>query len=483
MRLQPARPLSLLRRFYSSEISRGNPLRVAIVGSGPAGFYSAQYLIKNLHDAQVDMFEKYPVPFGLVRFGVAPDHPEVKNVIHSFTTTAKLENFRFLGGVCVGTTITVPELLARYHAVILAYGAGKDKFLGIPGESGANVMSAREIVGWYNGLPEDAALNPDLSSPTAVIIGQGNVAVDVARILLTPPDLLAKTDITQHALAALRKSRIRNVYLVGRRGPAQVAFTVREFRELTKLTNVNTVFSHSDLDTIRTGLGNFPRHRKRLMELALSSGERPIKADSKNCHLKFMLSPRKIVKADGVIHAVNFTVNRMEDPLDPHSAVIPTDDILTVKCGLVLRSIGYEAEPVDKSLPFDKSKHLIPNDQGRVESPAKGLYCSGWIKRGPVGVILTTMNDAYETVDSLLDDLKAGLINVEERKPSREAVVEFLRSRQCDPVTFPEWEAIDAEEMKRGEAVGKPREKLVDVRDMISVAKKVDLDLAHEEAL
>ncbi|GAV08246.1 hypothetical protein RvY_17970 [Ramazzottius varieornatus] len=468
----PSRCLSSLTSTYSV------PPKVAIVGGGPAGFYSAQYLLKNMPDGHVDMYEKYPVPFGLVRFGVAPDHPEVKNVIHQFTAMAKsTPYFRFFGGVTVGATLSVSELLSNYDAVILAYGSAGDRLLGIAGETGPNVLSAREFVGWYNGLPENVALNMDLSCTSAVVIGQGNVALDVARILLTPPDLLAQTDITAHALLQLRESKIRDVYVVGRRGPIQVAFTIKEFRELTKLQDVNTVLRQEDIQQLVDAAGTFPARRKRLMELMVKSGQRKLQTGDniRNCHLRFLLSPRKIVKADNTIYAVNFQKNKLEIPTDMDSVVTSTEETEAIPCGLVIRSIGYKAEQIDKSLPFDTIKHIIKNEHGRVLTHP-GLYCSGWIKRGPEGVILTTMNDAYETVELLLDDLKTGRLKWSlERKTGAEAILPLLRSRDCDPVTFSEWEAIDKEEVARGNLVGKPREKSVDVAEMIGVAKGIQL--------
>ncbi|XP_055347219.1 NADPH:adrenodoxin oxidoreductase, mitochondrial-like [Paramacrobiotus metropolitanus] len=466
-------------RFFSTTIYPSKAPRIAVVGSGPAGFYSAQYVLKHINGSCVDMFEKYPVPFGLVRFGVAPDHPEVKNVIHSFSTTAKCPEFRFFGGVTIGSTLTVAELLQQYHAVVLASGASRDRLLDIPGEDGFGVYSARNIVGWYNGLPDDASFQPDFSHSSAVIVGQGNVAVDVARILLTSPDALSKTDITEYALEALRRSRVRNIFLVGRRGPAQVAFTIKEFRELTKLPDVNIILNEVDVALIRNHLKEFPRQRKRLMELMVSCAGNVPSDTGKNCYLKFLASPRKIVRSDDRIEAVNFSVNRLRDPMDISSGVVSTDDVDIIKCGLVIRSIGYEAVPLCGSIPFDSAECIVPNDMGRVDQ-MPGLYCSGWIKRGPVGVILTTMNDAYETVDTLMEDIQSGRLNLSDKIRDPTQILELLRSRQCDPVSFEEWEKIDREEERIGKLSGKPREKIVSVRAMLGIAK--DMKFVENDA-
>uniref|UniRef100_J3QQX3 NADPH:adrenodoxin oxidoreductase, mitochondrial n=1 Tax=Homo sapiens TaxID=9606 RepID=J3QQX3_HUMAN len=419
--------------------------QICVVGSGPAGFYTAQHLLKQHPQAHVDIYEKQPVPFGLVRFGVAPDHPEVKNVINTFTQTAHSGRCAFWGNVEVGRDVTVPELQEAYHAVVLSYGAEDHRALEIPGEELPGVCSARAFVGWYNGLPENQELEPDLSCDTAVILGQGNVALDVARILLTPPEHLERTDITKAALGVLRQSRVKTVWLVGRRGPLQVAFTIK-----------------------------VPRPRKRLTELLLRTAtEKPGPAEaarqasaSRAWGLRFFRSPQQVLPSpDGRRAAgVRLAVTRLEG-VDEATRAVPTGDMEDLPCGLVLSSIGYKSRPVDPSVPFDSKLGVIPNVEGRVMD-VPGLYCSGWVKRGPTGVIATTMTDSFLTGQMLLQDLKAGLLPSGPR-PGYAAIQALLSSRGVRPVSFSDWEKLDAEEVARGQGTGKPREKLVDPQEML----------------
>uniref|UniRef100_A0A2K5DQD6 NADPH:adrenodoxin oxidoreductase, mitochondrial n=1 Tax=Aotus nancymaae TaxID=37293 RepID=A0A2K5DQD6_AOTNA len=419
--------------------------QICVVGSGPAGFYTAQHLLKQHPQAHVDIYEKQPVPFGLVRFGVAPDHPEVKNVINTFTQTAHSGRCAFWGNVEVGRDVTVPELREAYHAVVLSYGAEDHRALEIPGEELPGVCSARAFVGWYNGLPENQELKPDLSCDTAVILGQGNVALDVARILLTPPEHLEKTDITKAALGVLRQSRVKTVWLVGRRGPLQVAFTIK-----------------------------VPRPRKRLTELLLRTAvEKPGPEEaarrasaSRAWGLRFFRSPQQVLPSpDGRGAAgVRLAVTRLEGVGETTRAV-PTGAMEDLPCGLVLSSVGYKSRPIDPSVPFDSKLGVIPNVEGRV-TDVPGLYCSGWVKRGPTGVIATTMTDSFLTGQTLLQDLKAGLLPSGPR-PGSSAIQALLSSRGVQPVSFSDWEKLDAEEVARGQGTGKPREKLVDPQEML----------------
>uniref|UniRef100_A0A2K6A8Z8 NADPH:adrenodoxin oxidoreductase, mitochondrial n=1 Tax=Mandrillus leucophaeus TaxID=9568 RepID=A0A2K6A8Z8_MANLE len=419
--------------------------QICVVGSGPAGFYTAQHLLKQHPQAHVDIYEKQPVPFGLVRFGVAPDHPEVKNVINTFTQTAHSGRCAFWGNVEVGRDVTVPELREAYHAVVLSYGAEDHRALEIPGEELPGVCSARAFVGWYNGLPENRELEPDLSCDTAVILGQGNVALDVARILLTPPEHLERTDITKAALGVLRQSRVKTVWLVGRRGPLQVAFTIK-----------------------------VPRPRKRLTELLLRTAtEKPGPEEaarrasaSRAWGLRFFRSPQQVLPSpDGRRAAgVRLAVTRLEG-VDEATRAVPTGDMEDLPCGLVLSSVGYKSRPVDPSVPFDSKLGVIPNVEGRVMD-VPGLYCSGWVKRGPTGVIATTMTDSFLTGQMLLQDLKAGLLPSGPR-PGYAAIQALLSSRGVRPVSFSDWEKLDAEEVARGQGTGKPREKLVDPQEML----------------
>ncbi|XP_030778845.1 NADPH:adrenodoxin oxidoreductase, mitochondrial isoform X11 [Rhinopithecus roxellana] len=449
-------------------------LQICVVGSGPAGFYTAQHLLKQHPQAHVDIYEKQPVPFGLVRFGVAPDHPEVKNVINTFTQTAHSGRCAFWGNVEVGRDVTVPELREAYHAVVLSYGAEDHRALEIPGEELPGVCSARAFVGWYNGLPENRELEPDLSGDTAVILGQGNVALDVARILLTPPEHLERTDITKAALGVLRQSRVKTVWLVGRRGPLQVAFTIKELREMIQLPGARPILDPADFLGLQDKIKEVPRPRKRLTELLLRTAtEKPGPEEaarrasaSRAWGLRFFRSPQQVLPSpDGRRAAgVRLAVTRLEGVGEATRAV-PTGDMEDLPCGLVLSSVGYKSRPVDPSVPFDSKLGVIPNVEGRVMD-VPGLYCSGWVKRGPTGVIATTMTDSFLTGQMLLQDLKAGLLPSGPR-PGYAAIQALLSSRGVRPVSFSDWEKLDAEEVARGQGTGKPREKLVDPQEML----------------
>ncbi|XP_075949334.1 NADPH:adrenodoxin oxidoreductase, mitochondrial isoform X1 [Anarhichas minor] len=453
--------------------------KVCIVGSGPAGFYTAQHLIKARQDVEVDIYERLPVPFGLVRFGVAPDHPEVKNVINTFTQTARQSRCHFYGNVSVGTDVSVEELRHAYHAVVLSYGAEGNRSMGVPGEDLAGVHAAKDFVGWYNGLPSCRELRPDLSCETAVILGQGNVALDVARVLLAPLDILKKTDITQPALEALAESQVRRVLIVGRRGPMQVACTIKELREMVNLPNTRPELMAADFEGVAEALKDLPRPRKRLTELMSKTaleipGDKEQQRRSGASHtwgFRFFRSPFEIL-ADperSRTAGIRLAVNRLEGSGEGARAVL-TGEVEDVTCGLVISSIGYKSLPIHPSVPFDSRKAVVPNSMGRVEQAA-GLYCSGWLKTGPTGVIATTMNNSFDTARSLVEDMESGTLDVSAAKPGSRSVSALLEQRGVKPVTFSDWEKIDGVETRRGEAVGKPREKLLTVEEMLQVAR------------
>ncbi|XP_008071530.1 NADPH:adrenodoxin oxidoreductase, mitochondrial isoform X2 [Carlito syrichta] len=470
--------LSFRRQFSTQEKTP----KICVVGSGPAGFYTAQHLLKHHSQAHVDIYEKQLMPFGLVRFGVAPDHPEVKNVINTFTQTAQSDRCAFRGNVEVGRDVTVPELREAYHAVVLSYGAEDHQALEIPGEELPGVFSARAFVGWYNGLPENRELAPDLSCDTAVILGQGNVALDVARILLTPPEhleailLCQKTDITEAALGVLRQNRVKTVWIVGRRGPLQVAFTIKELREMIQLPGTRPILDPADFLGLQDRIKEVPRPRKRLTELLLRTAtEQPGMEEaarqtsaSRAWGLRFFRSPQQVLPSPEGRRAagIRLAVTRLEGVGEATQAV-PTGDVEDLPCGLVLSSVGYKSRPIDPSVPFDPKLGVIPNTEGRVVD-VPGLYCSGWVKRGPTGVIATTMTDSFLTGQSLLQDLKAGLLPSGPR-PGYTAIQALLSLRGVRPVSFSDWEKLDAEEVARGRGTGKPREKLVDPQEMLQL--------------
>uniref|UniRef100_A0A1I8P8K2 NADPH:adrenodoxin oxidoreductase, mitochondrial n=1 Tax=Stomoxys calcitrans TaxID=35570 RepID=A0A1I8P8K2_STOCA len=438
--------------------------RICIVGAGPAGFYAAQNILKQMQDVKVDVIDKLPVPFGLVRFGVAPDHPEVKNVINTFTKTAGNERFSFYGNVALGKDVSLKDLRERYHIILLTYGADQDRRLGIENESQANVLSARNFVAWYNGLPGAENLNPDLSGKTVTIVGQGNVAVDVARMVLSPIDELKKTDITSYALDYLANSKVEQVYLVGRRGPLQVAFTIKELREMLRLPNVTTHWRPEDFQGISDVVDKLARPRKRLTELMLKSlSEQKPKIETKKQFLPIFLRSPKQLKDQNLL----FTINEMQQ-----DKAVATTLEESLPADLVLRSIGYKSSCADNELCFDTKAGLVPNIHGRVlkdvndkTSVVQGLYTAGWLGTGPTGVILTTMNVAFSVAKSICDDIQAKKINMEESKAGLD---DILKDKPY--VTWQGWEKIDAEEIKRGDLVGKPREKIVKIEEMLKVA-------------
>ncbi|BFZ03699.1 hypothetical protein BsWGS_06737 [Bradybaena similaris] len=456
----------------SSYSSSSQQCCVAVVGSGPAGFYTAQQLLKGDTNLIVDIYEKLPIPFGLVRFGVAPDHPEVKNVINTFTNTAQNERCNFFGNVEVGRDVSLRDLRDAYSAVVLCYGASANKTLGIPGENLPNVISARSFVGWYNGLPQDKELQVNLNCESAVVLGHGNVALDVARILLTPISILEKTDITEHALEALRKSRVSKVHIVGRRGPLQVAFTIKELREMIKLPGARTVIQREDVEGLDKVIDNLPRPRRRLTELMYKTAVAPSSTDTKlweqatrEWRLVFLRSPVQILhNNDGSISGVEFAVNKLQGE-DQKS--VATDVRETIKCGLVLSSIGYRSVPLDSMLPFDTKNGIIDNENSRVRGQ-QGLYCAGWVGKGPIGVILGTMTDAFETGKLVLHDLHSGDL----RNPGRTKRDMLLNQIRDRAVTFADWLRIDSAETAAGEKIGKPREKITDIQTLLKLARK-----------
>ncbi|KAF7249117.1 NADPH:adrenodoxin oxidoreductase, mitochondrial [Varanus komodoensis] len=469
-----------LHGMAHSFIELRKPLRhdKAVIHEGEVHITERQMAYMMHHKlAQVDIYEKLPVPFGLVRFGVAPDHPEVKNVINSFTQTARSGRCTYSGNVTVGKDVTVKELQEAYHAVVLSYGAENSRALGIPGEDLAGVYSARAFVGWYNGLPENRNLKPDLSSETAVILGHGNVALDVARILLTPLRELRKTDITEKSLTALAQSKVRRVHLIGRRGPLQVAFTIKELREMINLPSARPLLNPADFRDLADAIKDVPRPRRRLTELlAKTALEEPDEqvagrwaVASQEWSLKFFRSPQEVLPtSDGKwARAIRLAVTRLEGSGEFAKAV-PTGEVEVLMSGLILSSIGYKSLPIDPAVPFDSRQGIIPNNLGRVLG-APGLYCSGWVKRGPTGVIITTMNDSFETAQSILEDLQSGALAHTGAKEGMDLVRSTLQSRGIRPVSFSDWEKIDAAEVTRGKLVGKPREKIVNPQEMLEL--------------
>ena len=453
------------------------PFRLAIIGSGPAGFYSAYRVLAKRQDTTVDMYEKLPVPFGLVRFGVAPDHPEVKNCQDRFTEVASSPRFNFIGNLDVGKEIGLLDLRKQYDAILFAYGASKDRELGVPGEYLQGVYSARAFVGWYNGLPEYASLLPELQSgDTAVIVGQGNVALDIARILLSGVDRLKTTDIAANALDALSSSKVTKVHVIGRRGPLQASFTIKELRELMQLPDIQ--FKPIPLHLLPGPEHKLPRAQKRISDLLRSHSKDPSNDDrlSKSIELDFLQSPMSFnadSNASNKLASTTLSHNRYKngnDLFDPSAGVESTNTKDTLKTSLAFRSIGYKSEPLpgmqDLGIEFDMRTGTIPNLAGRVvsgRSAIPGLYCAGWVKRGPTGVIATTMEDAFSTAEIIVSDW--------EGKASGKPGWEALRSKFPYATDWGDWLKIDAAEREMGRAKGKEREKFSSIDQMLDVVR------------
>ncbi|KAG5041657.1 hypothetical protein JHK85_014133 [Glycine max] len=449
------------RRWLCRSIS-SNPLRVCVVGSGPAGFYTAEKMLKAHQQAQVDIIDRLPTPFGLVRSGVAPDHPETKIVINQFSRVAHHERCSFLGNVTLGSSISLSELRELYHVVVLAYGAESDRSLGIPGENLKGIHSAREFVWWYNGHPDGRNLEPDLkSTDTAVILGQGNVALDVARILLRPTTELATTDIASHALATLEESSIRVVYLVGRRGPAQAACTAKELREILGIHNVDIFIQESDLlltpvDEEELKSNRIQRRVHELLSKAATSKPKHACLNQRELHFVFFRKPNSFQESKdraGHVSGMHFEKTVLQGVSPGKQIAVGAGEFEDIKCGMALKSIGYRSVPVD-GLPFDHKK-----DPSVLE---KGLYVCGWLRRGPTGIIATNLYCAEETVSSISADLEnGGLISSSTLpKPGRDGLLQLLHDRNVRVVSLSDWEKIDSEERRLGSSRNKPREKL-----------------------
>ncbi|MGW6374633.1 FAD-dependent oxidoreductase [Rhodococcus sp. NPDC055112] len=451
-------------------------LRVAIVGAGPAASYAAEQLLVH-SDVEVEVFEKLPTPWGLIRAGVAPDHPGTKVITDAFEWTAAKAGFQFHLNVEVGKHLSHAELMANHHAVIYAVGASTDRRLDIPGEDLPGSHAATEFVAWYNGHPDYADREFDLSGERAVVVGNGNVAIDVARVLTMDIDELAETDIADHALEALRHSNIREVVLLGRRGPAQAAYSTPEFLALGELENVDVVIDPAELelDELSARLlesGEYEPSTEFKVQLAREFAERTSTPGRKRIVFRYLASPTALLGADRV-EAVTVARNELVAGDDGAPSARPTADSETLEASLVLRSIGYRGRPL-AGVPFDERRGTIPNDNGRVldsagGAPVDGVYVTGWIKRGPSGVIGTNKACAKETVRGLLEDFQSGGLS----RPvgTRKDLTKLVAQRQPARIDYRGWQAIDAAERAGGAASGRPRVKITDVDEMLGLAK------------
>ncbi len=461
--------------------TESNPLRVAIIGSGPTGFYTADHLLRKEGLAvEIDMYDRLPTPFGLVRFGVAPDHQRIKSVTKAYDRIASHPNFRFFGYVEYGKHISLEDLKTHYHQIVFCTGAQTDRPLNIPGVDLLGSHPATEFVAWYNGHPDFRDYEFDLSGERAAVIGVGNVAVDVARILCRSVDELMETDIADYALEALSQSRIREVHVLGRRGPAQAAFTNPEIKEMAELEEADLVIypEEAQLDDMsREWLEkNQDRTVMKKVEMLQSFAAQPPSGKRRKLVLRFLVSPTEMagdsqgrVTSMELVHNVLYATEA--GTLRPRH----TEKTETLPVDLVFRSIGYRGVPLPE-VPFYDSWGVILNEKGRVldpqtEKPLPGLYTAGWIKRGPTGVIGTNKPDAGETVGCMLDDLADGKL-LDPAQPGAASALEMVSRQQPDYFTYQDWQRIDELEVARGEAQGRPRVKFTTIEELLAARER-----------
>lgn len=450
-----------------------HPWRIAIIGAGPAGFYAAEHFFKQdgLH-VQVDVYDRLPTPHGLVRAGVAPDHEKIKNVTRVFDRTASNPAFRFFGNVEFGSHVTLDHLKDHYHQVYFSTGAQVDRSLGINGEDLGRSHSATEFVAWYNGHPDFRHLEFDLSQERVAVVGVGNVAIDVARILCKTVDELKTTDIADYALEALSKSKVKEVVLMGRRGPAQAAFTLKEVKEMGELEDASSVTYDEEMDLDEFSAAELEANPDRMTtsKLDVLNGFRggTKTGVSRTCHIRFLVSPLEL-KDDGTGSVGSMTVgrNRIESSGSGRLGARATGETFEWPVGLVFRSVGYRGVALPE-IPFHEAWGVIHNEKGRITTEdgtvMTGCYTGGWIKRGPSGVIGTNKPDAVETVECMLEDLAAG----RHFHPASGDAEAFVRSRQPQVFSYADWLRLDEIESARGAESGRPRVKFTSVEDMIA---------------
>ncbi|MBZ0136996.1 MAG: FAD-dependent oxidoreductase [Planctomycetes bacterium] len=434
-------------------------VRIAIIGAGPSAFYAAAALIRQEDvEVRVDIFDRLFAPYGLVRYGVAPDHARIKSVANLYEKTASDPRVRFFGCVEFGKHLTLDNLRPLYDMVVFATGAQSDRSLNIPGEGLAGSMSATEFVAWYNSHPDYVDLNPNLDVEGVVVVGVGNVAMDVARILAKSHDELKVTDIADHALEALKESKVKNIYVLGRRGPAQAKFTNPEIKEFGQLEVADPVVKPEELeldpDSQKAVAGD--RLTRQNVEFLREYASRGAGDKARKVHFRFLVSPVEIT-GDGKVEQVKIERNRLVSTQGGYLNCEGTGEFETLDAGLVLRSVGYYGVALP-GVPYNKKKGTILNDHGRVLDDEgellPGAYVVGWAKRGPTGVIGTNKKDAEETVALMLEDVK----NLR-RVGQPQDVAEFLKTRDCTPVLFDEWQKFNIAEIERGKPAGRPRVK------------------------
>jgi ferredoxin--NADP+ reductase len=449
------------------------PYHIAIVGSGPSGFFAASSLLKAADgsddvDVVVDMLEMLPTPWGLVRSGVAPDHPKIKSISKQFEKTSQDPRFRFFGNISVGEHVHARELAERYDAVVYAVGAQSDRALNIPGEDLPGSIAAVDFVGWYNAHPNFESATPDLSGARAVVVGNGNVALDVARILVTDPDVLGMTDIADHALESLRPCGVDEVVVIGRRGPLQTAFTTLELRELGDLENVDVIVDPAQLEGISDEeAAAAGKTAKQNMNVLRDYAKRDPRPGHRRIVLRFLTSPIEI-KGKERVEAIVLGRNELVTDDSGRVSANDTGEREELPVQLVVRSVGYRGVPTP-GLPFDEKSATIPNSGGRIKD-SRNEYVVGWIKRGPTGVIGTNKKDSQDTVDTLLADLTGADGLADFPDDHADQLADWLASRQPQLVTSAHWDLIDAHERAAGEPHGRPRVKLPSLAKLLRVS-------------
>lgn len=447
-------------------------MRVAIIGSGPAGFYAAEALLKRTDtEVHVDMFERLPTPYGLVRGGVAPDHQSMKTVTRVYARTAARPTFRFMGNVGLGRDVTVEDLRRHYHQIVYATGNEDDRRLGIPGEGMARCTPATVFIGWYNGHPDYKNAKIDLSVSRVAIVGHGNVAMDAARMLLHTPVKLEKTDIAGHALEVLRQSKVREVFVLGRRGPEHATFTPPELREFVEMDDVDVVIDPGALAGCVIPETEGTTQQERNLKILQSFTKRQPGAREKKLHIRFLVSPTEVIAdAEGNVAGIALEKNRLEVNPDGTVSARGTGEIEILDVGMVLPAIGYAAQRIP-GVPYDEKARIIANRDGRVVEPVTrsviaNEYVVGWARTGPHGLIGSHKGASARVVELMIAD-GAGL---EARElPGREAIVSLLRQRSLQTVSFNDWKQLDDVEVARGARRGAPRDKIVDVEAMLTV--------------
>ncbi len=454
------------------------PVRIAIIGAGPAGFYAAEALLKQKDlVCAIDFFNRFPTPFGLVREGVAPDHQSIKSVTRVYEKIAANPQVRYFGNVTFGKDVMHEDVKQFYDQIIYAVGAQSDRQMNIPGEDLKGSLPATAFVGWYNGHPDYRDLEIDLSHERVVVVGNGNVAMDVTRILVSDPDELAKTDIADHALAALRASKVREVVMLGRRGPAQAAFTNPELKEFGELEGVDVIVDPAvlELDTVSAEIVESDKTAAKNVDLLRTYAARTERNGSRRIQMRFLVSPIELIGRDGRVAEVRIEKNKLVGDRTGGLRARGTGEFETFEAGMVLRSVGYKGVPLP-GVPYDESTNTIPNIAGRVVrdstgEPVPGEYAVGWIKRGPSGVIGTNKPDAVSTVTSMVEDL-AELQGIPEENRDPAKVEALLQERKPNYVSWTKWKVLDAHEIARGTEQTRPRVKVTRVEEMLAIIEQ-----------